>query len=332
MADAPPPPSILQQIKNANYMVVVGLVLISWELLVHLFQDISYLRTKGWYKRPVVWSYFLQRYGAFVVLVCQANIELGHPSSCYAAGLISLIVGGVIVLPSISLIYLYRVLAIWNHRAFVKWTLIVMWVLLLGASITAPFSQEAANLPDGTCVIARTEKYTPVSFIANTAYDTLVFALTIVKLAANRQQYKNFTSPIQTLLLRDGVLYFAVSIAVGITNTVFLEAVTVPIVASTIIPFHIAIASVMTTRLVNNVFRLNSGGSGMIQFVGTGQTGNSSFGAGVSRSTGRSGQWMMIGSGVGTNHYREAPKSAIDFGGSPMQVQVTQDKFEGSHF
>lgn len=106
MPSAPPTP---QQVANSAYVVVTSLVLVSWEILVHLFQDLSYLRTKGWYRRPVIWAYFLQRYGAFVVIVSQANIRLGSPPSCYAAGIISLTVGGVIVLPSVSLIYVYRV-------------------------------------------------------------------------------------------------------------------------------------------------------------------------------------------------------------------------------
>lgn len=105
---APRPPTA-QQRADFDYVLLTSLVLVSWELLVHFFQDLEYLRTKGWYRRPVIVAHFLQRYGAFVVIVAEANIRLGNPSSCYAAGMVSLVVGGVIVLPSISLIYLFRV-------------------------------------------------------------------------------------------------------------------------------------------------------------------------------------------------------------------------------
>lgn len=67
----------------------------------------------------------------------------------------------------------------------------------------------------------------------------------------------------QVILLRDGVLYFAVSVVVGITDIVFLEAVKSPVIASTVIPLHFALSSVMTTRLVNNVFRVIADGKGV---------------------------------------------------------------------
>jgi len=106
----PPAPPTTQQLANFEYAVVAALMLVSWELLVHGFQDLNYLRRiKVLWRRPVMWAYFIQRYGAFVVIVAQANIRLGKHTDCHAAGLVSLIVGGVFVLPSISLIYLYRV-------------------------------------------------------------------------------------------------------------------------------------------------------------------------------------------------------------------------------
>ena len=105
----PPAAPTPQQRADFDYLVLTSLVLVSWELLVHFFQDLHYLRSKGWYRRPVIVANFLQRYGAFVVIVAEANIRLGRPSSCYAAGLVSLTVGGVVVLPAISLIYLFRV-------------------------------------------------------------------------------------------------------------------------------------------------------------------------------------------------------------------------------
>ncbi|KAF9263044.1 hypothetical protein L218DRAFT_973238 [Marasmius fiardii PR-910] len=324
----PPAPPTQQQLRDFEYIVVTALVLVSWELLVHLFQDLSYLRMKGWYKRPVIWAYFLQRYGAFTVIVAQSNIRLGHPSSCYAAGMVSLTVGGVIVLPAISLIYLYRVLAIWNKRSVVKWVLIALWVVLLGASITAPFSQEARNLPNGTCTIARSEKYTPASFIANAVYDGVVFILTVVKLIANRQQYKNFRSPVQTILLRDGILYFGVAVATGITDIVFLEVVKSPVVASMVIPIHIGLNSVMTTRLVNNVFQVVSEGTTVRNISNSnvpsgpsGGTAAGSFGA-SGKNTGKSSV-MIIGSGVGTDYFDELETTtapSYDMQGKPTNI------------
>lgn len=105
-------------------------------------------------------------------------------------------------------------------------------------------------------------------------YDGVVFLLTIIKLGrtfillrcekfphpkftgANRRQYKNFRSPVQTLLLRDGVLYFAISVIVSITDIVLLQVIKSPTIASTVIPLHVGLASIMTTRLVNNVFHV----------------------------------------------------------------------------
>ncbi|KAF8867995.1 hypothetical protein CPB84DRAFT_1697748, partial [Gymnopilus junonius] len=185
-------------------------------------------------------------YGAFIMIVAEANIHLGRPSSCYTAGLVSLTFGGVIVLPAISLIYLYRVLAIWNKKLIIKYILTFLWVIVWGTSISALFSQTAANLPTGGCTITHSETHSinRDGFIANAIYDGVVFLLTLVKLVSNCHQYKQFHSPVQTVLLRDGVLYFAVSVIIGITDIVFLEAVKSPVIASTVIPLHISLASV----------------------------------------------------------------------------------------
>ncbi|KAH6918462.1 hypothetical protein BKA70DRAFT_1136529 [Coprinopsis sp. MPI-PUGE-AT-0042] len=328
-------------------MGLVALVLVSWEILVHIPQDIRYVRTKGWWKRPVLWAYFLQRYGALIVITAMVNIQYGRFTNCYAWGLVSLTLGGVVVLPSVSLIYLYRVLAIWNRRPAVKWTLIALWVCVLGASITAPFAQEAANTPDGSCTVIRNERYTPASFIANACYDFVIFVLTVWRLAVNRHQYKKFQSPIQTTLLRDGVLYFAVVVIIGIVDITFLLAVKVPIVASTIIPLHIALTSIMTTRLISNVFRIVKEEKGPI-YMSDGQSTDVASRPrppNYSKGSGGSNTILVIGSGVGTDDFEtrsnftemqfraqstagSVPEKPFDHhgrGAIPLQLQVTTE-------
>ncbi|TFK49586.1 hypothetical protein OE88DRAFT_1632704, partial [Heliocybe sulcata] len=272
----------LQQHTDFDYIALTAVVLVSWEIILHLWQDMIYLRTAKWYKRPVFYAYFIQRYGAFAVVISETTIRIGHPKSCRAAALVSLVVGGVGVLPCISLIYFFRVQAIWNKNKTVTYTLAGLWVVLFGASLTAPFAQSAGNLPTGGCTITRTEKYTPASFIANALYDAVIFGFTLSKLhkMANCSQYRDFRSPVQTLLLRDSILYFFISVVVGIIDIVFLEAVANPSIASTVIPMHIRLASIMTTRLVNNVFHVVTQPSG----------------------PGYVGSRTQIGSGVGTSN------------------------------
>ncbi|KZT24133.1 hypothetical protein NEOLEDRAFT_1068144 [Neolentinus lepideus HHB14362 ss-1] len=284
-ASAPSP----QQRTDFDYIALTAVVLVSWEIALHLWQDLIYLRTAKWYKKPVFWAYFIQRYGAFAVVIAETLIRIGHPKSCHAAGLVSLTVGGVGVLPSVSLIYFFRVQAIWNKNKTVTYTLAALWVILFGASLTAPFSQAAGNLPTGGCTVVRTEKYTPASFIANAVYDAVVFILTLCKLLANRREYKNFQSPVQTLLLRDGILYFFISVVVGIIDIIFLEAITNPAIASTVIPMHIALTSIMTTRLVNNVFHVMTQPSGQ-GYVGSGTQVGSGVGSGARQGTQGSGR------------------------------------------
>ncbi|EAU93633.1 hypothetical protein CC1G_02863 [Coprinopsis cinerea okayama7 len=348
-AGGPPPGAPTpQQRNNFNYMALTSLVLVSWEIILHAAQDFKYLRAKGWWKRPVLWAYFLQRYGAFIVIMSQVNIRLGNPSNCYAFGKVSLTFGGAVVLPSVSLIYLYRVLAIWNKKAVVKYSLIVLWVLCLAASLTAPFSQDAGNNPNGPgCTIVRSEKWAPTSFIANAVYDTVIFFFTVYKLVVNRHQYKNFRSPLQTTLLRDGVLYFAVAVIIGIVDIVFLMAVKNPVVSSTVIPLHIALTSIMTTRLVNNVFHVVREGS-TPEFLS--ETKNTSSGTArpvqsYGRATGASSSSrtvIFIGSGVGTDYFdKNGTRSNFDHQEShisfekgarddqtysiPMQLRVTTE-------
>ncbi|EAU93563.1 hypothetical protein CC1G_02793 [Coprinopsis cinerea okayama7 len=294
----PPPPGVPteEQRANVNYITLASFVLVTWEIVLHSPLDLKYLRMKDAWKSPVIWAYFLQRYGAWIVIMAQVNILLGTPGNCYAFGKVALTFGGAVVLPSVSLIYLYRVLAIWDRSISVKYTLFVLWVLCLGASLTAPFSQKAANIPTGGCTIVRSEKWAPISFIANAGYDTVIFILTVYRLVLNRHQHKSFDSPIQATFLRDGVLYFFIAVVIGIVDIAFLMGVKNPVVSSTIIPLHIALTSIMTTRLVANVLHV----------VGEGSSAQYKASAMSSKSA------IFIGSGVGTDHF---DRSVADGGG-----------------
>ncbi len=131
----------------------------------------------------------------------------------------------------------------------------------------------------------------------------------------NLKQYSQFKSPVQILLLRDGVLYFAVSVAVGIVDIVFLEAISQPLVASTVIPLHITLASVMTTRLVNNVFHIlkvdqvgphfisNTRGASNTKVMSIKSA--MAFAPGGSAGTAATRTVLVVGSGVGTDYFDE---------------------------
>jgi hypothetical protein len=118
------------------------------------------------------------------------------------------------------------------------------------------------------------------------------------------------------VLLQDGMLYFSVSVVIGITDIVFLEAFKSPVLASMVIPLHVALTSVMTTRLVNNVFHVVTDGSQSARFLvesksdGSGRTVAQRTPMGVVSSKSQTSNPMAmpkftVGSGVGTDLFDE---------------------------
>jgi hypothetical protein len=75
-----------------------------------------------------------------------------------------------------SLLFLFRVLAVFNHGRWAMVSFIGLWIVVVGCSVTVPLGIGGAHIgPTQACINTRVATYTAASGIASFANDSIVF-------------------------------------------------------------------------------------------------------------------------------------------------------------
>jgi hypothetical protein len=122
--------------------------------------------------------------------------------------------------PVTALLFLLRLRAIFLKSKLVVATFGALWLCVLGASITVPFSISAARIgPTNFCIDAAVKPFISAAPIANTVFGTLVFIaiswrlVTMNRGISGTSRRATFfsgggSSTIASILLRDGQVYY----------------------------------------------------------------------------------------------------------------------------
>jgi hypothetical protein len=85
---------------------------------------------------------------------------------------------------SSSLLFLFRVRAVFGGHRFATWAFGILWISTLAASITIPIGSTATKI-GSACIVTQLSEYVGVHAIAMTLYDTSVFLAISYRLLAN---------------------------------------------------------------------------------------------------------------------------------------------------
>lgn len=81
-----------------------------------------------------------------------------------------------IAIPSTSLLFFFRVRAVYSGYRPVIFTFVTLWLINLAGSITVPFALTAGKIdPTNFCIIKAVKSFSSAGIIATACYDTLVF-------------------------------------------------------------------------------------------------------------------------------------------------------------
>ncbi|TDL14683.1 hypothetical protein BD410DRAFT_902944 [Rickenella mellea] len=185
---------------------------------------------------PTRWSigkflFFFNRYPLLLELILYLYFSLAtRPphNVCkviYIMDTWSILVFGI----AVQMVLALRTYALWNHNRKV---LLILCLAIVGVDVVAVWALSGYatpklltiyDLPDSNgcfaALPANTIKRATVLYAVLTAFDTLVFALTLTRVLA---YFRKDLTPLPRVLLRDGVLYYGIICTMNVTNLAFL--------------------------------------------------------------------------------------------------------------
>ncbi|KAF8800060.1 hypothetical protein BYT27DRAFT_7236154 [Phlegmacium glaucopus] len=167
------PPDVAYQISVSIHTLVAALVVMIWDMLNNINSDYRLL-TQYRIVFPTI-AYFISRFATLGYLLASTIIltaPIGHCVEIWR-GVPWLFV---IAVPATSLLFFFRVRAVYNNNIYVTVFFFFMWLAVLGGSVTS--TQGVTLIPLGPtdyCTNGNMEAYVIVSGIIPLVNDTLVF-------------------------------------------------------------------------------------------------------------------------------------------------------------
>ncbi|KAF8160269.1 hypothetical protein K438DRAFT_1860129 [Mycena galopus ATCC 62051] len=270
LSDAPLlllPAEVVKQVELWQYFGAGTSAVFIWDILSNLKGDYKLL-FKYRPRWPVA-AYFLPRITS-AVYVIGFTIFLTYPLGGCRTFDLGLQILYPIAIPSTSLLFFFRVCAIYGGARIVKIIFGLMWVVVLGTCIIVPFATRGVNI--GTtryCMVGEDPPYAAIVGIVPAVFDTAVFIAISYRLIGNTHTEYSWTKKARTFLtgaylpsfskslLVDGQIYYMITV---VSNTVTSIMICGPPIGITyrsllIIP-NVMLTSVMACRVYRHT-RLN---------------------------------------------------------------------------
>ncbi|KAJ6543373.1 hypothetical protein DFH09DRAFT_1173575 [Mycena vulgaris] len=228
------PPDIAAQVEVLRYVWAGTAAVFIWDILNNLRADYDLL-FKYRIRWPVV-AYFTSRIVCFVYVI-GFTIFLTHPVG--GCRILDLVLDSLypIAVPSTSLLFFFRVRAIYGRNRIVTGVFAILWLAELAACITVPFGTGGINIgPTRYCIIAELAPYTGSAAITPTVFDTAVFVAISYRLLGNThveyswwEKCRAFFSgaylpAFSKALFLDGQVYYMITVISNVTMSVMVYA------------------------------------------------------------------------------------------------------------
>jgi len=173
----------------------------------------------------------------------------------------------VIAMPATSLLFFYRVRAVWSNSKVVSYFFGFMWFVIFGLCVPIPWAVKGGHIgPTQRCINTVVHWFTSPPIVANAIYDTLIFLAISFRIVSYtivgetwQARLKCFVSGdglprLSKGLLQGGQLYYFATIGLSITTTVMVLSSSVPPVFHALFSVpNIALESAMACRVFRDV-------------------------------------------------------------------------------
>ncbi|KAG6867430.1 hypothetical protein C0993_002818 [Termitomyces sp. T159_Od127] len=222
----------------AVYVMVGSVAALIWDILVHVDSDFKLLRLfKLKIGIPTV-TYFISRISILVYVLLNV-IFSNYQSRTLAAELPDCQVLEKIIcafyhitFSSTALLFFLRVRAFFNQNKYIIAFFALLWLAVLGSSLTAATVASAMHLgPTNYCVNAKLKPYAsaaPITFAINDTFVFLCISWRLLSSALGRGRNSsivsvilgNYLSAFSRALLHDGQVYYLVSVTSNIVAVI----------------------------------------------------------------------------------------------------------------
>ncbi|KAF9460054.1 hypothetical protein BDZ94DRAFT_1140457, partial [Collybia nuda] len=247
-----------------EYVTVGGLSVMIWDILIHLQDDYRlFLRRRTNFP---TWIYLLSRWSTLLYGIVSTVFKTAPIEDCAALARVGCAVYHVTV-SSTALLFLLRVRAIFNRSRQITVIFFILWLAVLGGTLTAVISISGIHIGDTPyCVFSNVGAY--ISASANGSlvlFDTCVFIaitwrLSTMHLMDRRDTSKGWKANLfgtylptfSKALLQDGQKYYMVAM---VSNILVLVIEFVPGVPAPYRAMFLAPAIQVTNIMACRVFR-----------------------------------------------------------------------------
>ncbi|KAL5481016.1 hypothetical protein ACEPAI_9957 [Sanghuangporus weigelae] len=265
------PPDTAKELEVSRYIYVASLGAFAWDLFSNVPLDYQLLFKSRIV--PAVVVYFISRLFSLAYIVLSTIFQVGSVGNCQAL-LIALGVCFAIAVPATSLLFVFRIRAVFHRHKYVVWLFFFLWLAVLGGCITVPFAINGAHIgPTSNCINVGVKPFSSVGIVISAVNDLLVLVAISIKLAHNSNgggRMENFWSggalpQLSKAVLQSGQQYYLITVGWNVLAMVMILAPSVPPVyrAMFTIP-SLAIENAMACKVYRDVkFGLirESGGS-----------------------------------------------------------------------
>ncbi|KAF8898041.1 hypothetical protein CPB84DRAFT_1781224 [Gymnopilus junonius] len=257
------PPDVAYQVTIALYVLVAAVSIQIWDILNNLHKDYKILVKKPTSFPNVV--YCTSRIFTLAYLLYAIIYESNHPiGNCEKLSKVGpwLVC---IAIPSTSLLFFFRVHAMYNHHKYVSGFFFLMWLAVLGGSLTNVLGVAGFNIgPTKHCLNGTLKPYVSVGIIIQFVNDSLVFGaitLRLMQIGMEEEEMKlkdvlrviilgKDLPAFTKALLRDGQVYYLTTSTFILMTFIIFYIDSIPLVYRTIFSIpNITLVNVMACRV-----------------------------------------------------------------------------------
>ncbi|KAF8509967.1 hypothetical protein JB92DRAFT_2942857 [Gautieria morchelliformis] len=216
-----------QELVNTNYIGIAGLAILLYDHLITFDVEIKYIWRGS--KKPVIWLFLINRYLTplgFVVNINAYTSSAWNDETCRHFVVYEGIMGFVGVAIA-SLMMAFRVVAVYHGNRHVLALISFLFLAMVGINIwllttTGPVIHPRIH---GCSMLFGQGSHHVGGWVSATAWSPLVYDTAVVILIVLRTQYivrSKVAGRVVTILIRDGLLYFSVIVAVNLVLAVMI--------------------------------------------------------------------------------------------------------------
>ncbi|EIM79593.1 uncharacterized protein STEHIDRAFT_19373, partial [Stereum hirsutum FP-91666 SS1] len=258
------PPTLASQLEASRYLYVATLAAFIWDMAMAMPDEYRML-VSGRFGLPIV-AYVVSRIASVAYVGTSTAFQVSSVASCEGLQ-IALGCCFAVATPATSLLFFFRVRAVFLNNKIVTSFFAFMWIAVVAGSITVPFAISGAHI--GTtdrCINTVVKPYSSAGLVINGCSDTLVFLAISWRLVTSslandpikarvHQFYSGDGLPrLSKKVLQSGQLYYLVTVGLNIATMALILTPSVPPVlrAMFTVP-NLALENAMATRVFRAV-------------------------------------------------------------------------------